>query len=186
MPESQLKFQKISWVQMEKDCLELYNSKLKDIKVARIISISRGGIVASRIFSDLLGNAPISHITISSYDGMKKLSAPVVTEIPKKDFKNQTIIIVDEVSDTGATFEIAEKHIKDHNPKKIYTLSPYIKPHTKYKPDFWQKNIDAWIIFPYDVRETTEAFIKMFGSKTRALEKLLEVGFEKWEIESVL
>ena len=98
MPESQLKFQKISWVQMEKDCLELYNSKMKDIKVDRIISISRGGIVASRIFSDLLGNAPISHITISSYDGMKKLSAPVVTEIPKKDFKNQTIIIVDGIN----------------------------------------------------------------------------------------
>jgi hypothetical protein len=183
---SQLKFEKISWKQMEQDCLELYKSKMTDLKVDRIISISRGGTVVSRIFSDLLNNTTISHITISSYKGMQKQSVPLVTEIPKTDFKNETILIIDEVSDTGATFEIAEKHLKEHHPKKIYTLSPYIKPHTKYKPDFWQKNIDAWIIFPYDVRETTEAFIKMFGSKTRALEKLLEVGFEKWEIDSVL
>lgn len=80
---SQLKFQKISWSQLERDCLDLYKSKLNNLKVDRIISISRGGTVVSRIFSDLLGNVPISHITISSYKGMKKQSVPLVTEIPK-------------------------------------------------------------------------------------------------------
>lgn len=186
MTSTALTFQKISWAQMERDCLELYKSKLKNLKVDRIISISRGGTVVSRIFSDLLGNVPISHITISSYKDMKKQTKPLITEIPRTDFKNQTILIVDEVSDTGATFDIAEKHLNEHHPKKIYTLSPYIKPHTKYHPDFWEKSIDAWIVFPYDVRETTEAFIKMFGSKNHALEKLLEVGFEKWELDPVL
>lgn len=182
---NEITFEKISWTQLERDCLELYKSKLKNLKVDRIISISRGGTVVSRIFSDLLNNTPISHITISSYNGMVKQSIPLVTEFPKTDFKNQTILIIDEVSDTGATFKIAEKHLRSHNPKKIYTLSTYIKPHTTYKPDFWQRNIDAWIIFPYDVRETAESFIKMFGSKEHAIKKLSEVGFEKWEIESV-
>ena len=182
---TQLKFEKISWKQMERDCLQLYTSRLKDLKVDRIISISRGGSVISRIFSDLLNNPAISHITISSYKDLNKKSIPLITEIPKKDFKNEIILLVDEVSDTGITFEIAEKHLMEHCPKKIYTLSPYIKPHSKYKPHYWQKSIDAWIIFPYEVRETIDAFMKMFGTKEHALKKLLEVGFEQWEIEAV-
>lgn len=183
---SEIKFHRISWNQFEKDCLELYKNKLTGTHIDKIISISRGGTVASRIFSDLLGTIPISHITISSYKDMKKIAKPIVTEEPKTNFKDQTVLIIDEVSDTGATFELAVEHIKKHTPKKIYTLSPYIKPHTTFKPDFWIKNIDAWIIFPYDVRETAEGFIKLFGSVEHAKTKLLEVGFEQWEIDAVL
>ena len=182
---SELTFHKISWQQMEMDCLDLYKKQVATIQVDRILSISRGGTVVSRIFSDLLGTLPISHITITSYKDLKKQDKPIVTEEPKADFSGQTLLVIDEVSDTGATFELAEKHLKKHNPKKIYTLSPYIKPHTRFKPDFWIKNIDAWIIFPYDVRETAEGFVKMF-TEEHARKKLIEVGFEKWEIDSVL
>jgi hypothetical protein len=181
-----ISFHKISWNQFEKDCLDLYKNKVKGIQIDKIISISRGGTVASRIFSDLLGTLAISHITISSYKDMKKIAIPIVTEEPKTNFKGQTVLIIDEVSDTGATFELAVEHIKKHNPKKIYTLSPYIKPHTTFKPDFWIKNIDAWIIFPYDIRETAEGFVKLLGSAEHARTKLLELGFEQWELETVL
>jgi hypoxanthine phosphoribosyltransferase len=183
---SEIKFHKLSWVQFERDCLELFKKKVKGTHIDRIVSISRGGTVPSRIFSDLLGTIAISHITISSYKDMHKVDKPIVTEEPRTDFKDQTILIIDEVSDTGATFELAVEHLKKHNPKKIYTLSPYIKPKTTFKPDFWIKNIDAWIIFPYDVSETTEGFVKMFGDLEHAKAKLLEVGFEPWEIEAVM
>jgi len=43
--------------------------------------------------------------------------------------------------------------------------------------------LDKWIVFPYDIRETKEAFIKQFGSEKKAIKKMKELGFEEWELE---
>ena len=48
-----IKFLKVTWNDFEDDCIEL-SKKIKDIKIHKIIAISRGGLVASRILSDLL------------------------------------------------------------------------------------------------------------------------------------
>ncbi|CAN5116484.1 phosphoribosyltransferase [soil metagenome] len=177
-------FHKLSWTQFEKDCLALY-PKIKHITFDCIVSISRGGTVVSRIISDLLETLPISHITISSYHDLKKLDKPILTEESNRDFTDHTVLLIDEVSDTGETFHVAVDYLKKKGVKKIYTLSPYIKPHTTFHPDFWTQSIDAWIIFPYDILETAQGFIKMLGSKEEAQKKLLEVGFEPWELDVV-
>lgn len=181
-----LTFHKLSWNQFHRDCVDLYKEKMKGTKIDIIVSITRGGNIVSRIYSDLLGVIPISNITMSSYKDMKKLDKPTISEEPSRNFRGKTILIVDEVSDTGATFEIAVPYFTKKNAKKIFTLSPYIKPHTTFIPDFWQKSIDAWIVFPYDIRETMEGFEKMFGNNERAHEKMMELGFKDWEIEAAI
>jgi hypoxanthine phosphoribosyltransferase len=182
---SNLSFHKLSFTDLQKDCIELYNAKLKDLKIDQIVSICRGGDVVSRIFSDLFSNAPISHITITSYKDLSKQKTPVITEEPQKDMSDKVILLVDEVSDTGVTFDIVKDYFLKRNVKKIYTLSPYIKPHTKHIPDYYLKKIDGWIVFPYDLRETYDGFVKMFGSDNKAKDKMLEIGFSKWEVDSI-
>ncbi|MBP9690553.1 hypothetical protein KBD81_00575 [Candidatus Woesebacteria bacterium] len=179
-------FHKLSWTDLHKDCLNLYQSKLKAIEVDQIVSICRGGDIVSRIFSDLLDNLPISHITLTSYEDIKKLKVPVITEEPRNDLTNKRILIIDEVSDTGASFDIAITYFKDkRHVKELFTLAPYIKPGTKYVPDFYQKSIDSWIVFPYEIRETAEGFEKMLGGSRHTREKMLEIGFKEWEVDSV-
>lgn len=183
---STLTFHKLSFEQLQKDCFQLYQEKLRELDVDLIVSISRGANTISHMFSDLLGTLPISHITMTSYHDLKKLDKPVITEEPNRNFDNKKIVIVDDVSDTGATFSVAMEYFKKQKLAKIYTLAPYIKPHTTFHPDFWLKTIDAWIVFPYDVRETAEGFVKMFASPEQARKKMLEIGFTNWEIETVL
>jgi len=178
-----MKFRKLSWEQLEKDCIKL-SQKIEKEKIDEIISISRGGMVMARILSDLL-SLPISHISITSYQGMQQTKEPVIVDFPTKDYARKAILLVDDVSDTGKTLGKAVVHLKTLPIKKIYTASVYIKPHTTFIPDFWQENIDAWIIFPYDLKETKESFTKMYGSKQQALQKMREVGFEEWEIEAI-
>lgn len=182
---SSLKFYKLSWTQLEKDCLSLF-TKIKKLQIDRLVSISRGGNVVSRIVSDLLVSIPISHMTIVSYEHTQKLKTPKITEEPTVNFSGKTVLIVDEVSDTGDTFHISEAYFKKKKAKKIYTLAPYIKPKTKYTPDFWGKSIDAWIVFPYDIRETADGFVKMFGPRERAKQKLLDIGFKEWELDGII
>lgn len=178
-----LRFVKISWQKFERDCFIL-SKRLRELKINKIVAISRGGLVASRIFSDLL-EVPISHITIASYQNIKKLKRPVITEVPTKTFEDENILIVDEVSDTGKTFKRAFSYFKNFPVHKIYTLALYIKPKTSFAPDFWQEKFNAWIIFPYEVKETSTAFQKMLKDKKRAKTRLLKVGFKKWEIDGM-
>lgn len=181
------KFHKISWEQFEKYCIELAK-KVRSLpaseKVDKIVAISRGGLVPARILSDLL-SIPISHITISSYRDLQQKKETVIEEIPTRSFKGETILLVDEIADSGKTFKMAVSYFNQFPVKKIYCLSVVIKSHTKPLPEFWGQEIDAWVIFPYELNETYEAFLKLFGNNEEALIKLLEVGFEKWEVESI-
>ncbi|MCX7955652.1 MAG: phosphoribosyltransferase family protein [Patescibacteria group bacterium] len=179
-------FYKLSWNSFYKDCLFLAEKILaKKKKIDRIIAISRGGLVPARILSDFL-SLPISNIVISSYSNLKQLKEPEIVEVASFSWHNENLLIVDEVSDTGKTFKRALKHFKNKQTGKIYTCSPYIKPKTEHVPDFYIKKINAWIVFPYDLKETYQAVLKMEKrDKNKALEKLKKIGFENWELEKI-
>lgn len=179
-------FHKLSWNEFYKDCLFLGEKIAKSkIKVDRIVAISRGGLVPARILSDFL-SLPISNIVISSYSNLKQLKEPEIIEVAPFNWHNENLLIVDEVSDTGKTFKRALKYFKNKQTGKIYTTSPYIKPKTEFIPNFYLKEIDAWIVFPYDLRETYEAILKIEKvNKQKALEKLKEIKFNNWEIKII-
>lgn len=178
-----MKFRRISWEELEKQCLHLAQ-KTKNIKFDRIICISRGGLVWARVLSDLLA-IPVSHLTVASYSDLKQTKTPIVTEAPKKLPEKEVWLVVDEICDTGKTFKAVKKHLSKSRSKKIYTLAPIIKPHSVFIPDFWVENVDAWVIFPYEMKETYRAFIKMYGSSEAAKKKLLEIGFKAWQLDLI-
>jgi len=178
-----MRFYKFSWTEFYKDCLFL-GKKIKNggEKIDRIIAISRGGLIPARILSDFL-KLPISNIVISSYSNLKQLKEPEIMEVAEIDLKDKSILIVDEVSDTGKTFISALKYFQQKPVKKIITTAPYIKPKTQFTPDFYLKKIDAWIVFPYDLKETYEAFLKEEKNKEKAIEKMKKIGFSSFELD---
>jgi hypoxanthine phosphoribosyltransferase len=178
-----MRFFKLSWEQFYKDCLFL-GKKIQEskVKIDRLIAISRGGLIPARILSDFL-KLPISNIVISSYTNLKQLKEPEIIEVSEIDLKDKSILIVDEVSDTGKTFIRALKYFQEKPVKNILTCAPYIKPKTKFFPNFYQKIIDAWIVFPYDLRETYEAFLKEEKNKEKAVEKMKKLGFSSFELD---
>lgn len=178
-----MKYVKLTWLDLEKDCLTLAKKiKKKNIVFDKIVAIARGGLVFSRILSDLL-DLPISNIVITSYKDLKQQKEPEIIEESTANFDNKNLLIVDEVSDTGKTFHRALSYFKNKNIKRIYTASPYIKPKTLFIPDFWVKKIDAWIVFPYDIRETYQAFVKNFSSSQKAKAMMKKIGFKDWELD---
>jgi len=177
-----MNFVKIFWEKYERDCIAFAKKiRAAGLKFDRMVVISRGGLVAGRILSDLL-DLPISHIAICSYLDLKQQKDIKITEVPQTTYDNENILLVDEVSDSGRTFIRALKYFKEFNNCKVTTFSLYIKPITRPLPDYYQELIDGWIIFPYEVKETKDAFLKMFKTEEAARKKLLEVGFKEWEI----
>jgi hypothetical protein len=179
-----VRFKNITWSGFENDCIKL-SKKLKSIKADKIIAISRGGLVASRILSDLL-SIPISHISISSYLNLKQEKEPLIEDVPKEKFKNKTLLIIDDVSDSGKTLKRAISYFNTPQQNKIYTATVYIKPGTTHIPDFWIKKTSSWIIFPYEMKETAKAFLKIFKTTQKAKNELKKLGFSKSKIEFII
>ncbi len=177
-----MNFIKISWEKYERDCVTLARRVVRSkIKFDRIMIISRGGLADGRILSDLL-NLPVSHITISSYSDLKQGRSLKITETSNKSFTNHTLLLIDDLSDTGKTFIRALSYFKKFPNCKIYSLALYIKPKTSFIPDFWQEKLDGWIIFPYEANETYRALKKSKKNPQEAKKILTKTGVEKWEI----
>lgn len=173
-------FYKVSWEELEIDCFALYQ-KIKKYKFDRILCISRGGLVWARMFSDLSGNLPVSHLTVVSYQDLKQQKEVKITETPKK-LKNERLLVVDEIVDTGKTLKIIKDYLRSLSINNYYTLSPIIRSFTNPKPDFYLKIIDDWIIYPYELKETYKAFLKIYKTKEKALKMLGKYGFDKKQV----
>ena len=179
-----ISFRKLSWQDIERDCIALAQTIPAD-SIDTIVAISRGGLVFARILSDLL-KKPISHITITSYDDLQKTREPFIDETPSKMFRGESILIVDEICDTGKTFVRAKSYFENFPLRAIFTATPYLKPRATFIPNFWVKKIDGWIVFPYELRETAEAIQKMTGDREKTAERLKAIGLEEWEIREVI
>lgn len=172
-----MNFIPISWQQLQDDTVALAK-KIEGRHFDEIISISRGGMVVARILSDLL-SLPVSHIAVMSYDNLQQVKEPVISQISPRKFNGEKILLIDELSDSGKTFQKALEYVKSLPVGEVLSAAPYYKKHTMYIPDFWVKELDGWIIFPYEIRETQSAFLKTFGEE-EAKKKMHELGLTDW------
>jgi len=126
-----------------------------------IVGIARGGLTISHILSDFLG-LPVASFTIASYKDFKQQKEPVLTYKMGNSLEEKKILLVDDISDSGKSFVRGIKHLQEMRAKNIKTASLFIKPWTKFKPDFYIKEATEWLIFPYEMKETIDAFQKQF------------------------
>lgn len=124
--------------------------KLCNIKFAAIHGLPRGGL-------------PIA-VHLSHY-----LELPLLINIQrfKQDYPNETLLVVDDIIDTGKTFErfLEIAKIQKFN-YKIATL--FYKPHAKYEPDIFIKQTLDWIVFPWEQTEempNREQYESLGGSR---------------------
>jgi uncharacterized protein len=183
---SQISFKPLSWQQFHQDVFELAKKvEASGQEFDRIVCIDRGGAIVARFLSDFLG-LKISSFVMVAYKEIGKLSQPQIKEELKADIKGEKILLVDEIIDSGSSFEVAVEYLQKFQPQEIVTLAPYIKPISRLKPDFWQVETDEWVVFPYEVRETirdVSRILRQQGKTDEEIEKqILEFGFNDEQV----
>lgn len=176
-----MQYKYISWKQLVIDCITL-SKEISTVAIDEIIGISRGGLVFSRLLSDYLSSsAAVTILGLGSYSGTQQRSEFVVTQQVTKDMHGKTVLLVDDISDTGKTFLNAQTIVTNLGAQTIYTASMYTKPKTLFVPDFWRKAYDSWVIFPYEVNEIYLLLAKEHGHQ-KAKRLLQSFGVQEWEI----
>ena len=134
-----------------------------------IVGVWRGGApigIAVQEFLDVLG-VKSDHIAIrtSYYSGIaeRKKSVQVygLNYIIKKLESEDSLLIVDDVHDTGASIDQIINKIKKackKNTPEIRVATPYFKPsnnQTNRTPDFFLHETEQWLVFPHELEGLT-------------------------------
>lgn len=156
-----IKFKPITWRDVENACVKIAEDILaRDIEIDVIVGIMRGGWIPARLLSDYLGVDRMGALEVKFYRGIGETAErPVVTQPLIIDIRDRNVLVVDDVADTGKTFNVAVNFLNHYGPRRIVTASLYLKPWSMHRPDFYAEETDAWIIFPWDKAETIEELI---------------------------
>lgn len=120
--------------------------------VDTIVAIARGGLTLGHLLSDHL-RIPVSTICIQSYTDVQTQGEVVLTEGLHTPIRGKHVLLVDDVSDSGKTFQRATSYLKHLGPKEISTLAMFFKPRSAFRPDYYARHTNRWILFPYEPTE---------------------------------
>jgi len=127
-----------------------------------VIGIARGGLVPARVVCDFLlqkdlAAIKVEHWGIAATLGKAKIKFPLPIDISGK-----SVLIVDDVADTGDTFSVIMDYIKGKAPSEVKTAVLHYKTCSTSVPDYWAERQDEWkwIIYPWAAYEDLTGFIK--------------------------
>jgi Hypoxanthine-guanine phosphoribosyltransferase len=71
------------------------------------------------------------------------------------DVRGKSVLVVDDTVDTGETLLLVSEHlIKNRGASSVQIASLFVKLWAKVKPNFYVKEVDYWIVFPWELRES--------------------------------
>lgn len=159
--------------------------KASGFKPDIIIGVSRGGLVPARIVCDILlqkdlAAIKVEHWGIASTLGKARIKFPLPEEA---GIRGKRILIVDDVADTGDTYNVIVEHLKEKSPAEIRTAVLQYKTCSTFIPDYWGEKHDTWkwIIYPWALYEDMTGFIKKVLAKPMTQERIrksLKSGFD--------
>lgn len=148
---------KLTWQDIEKDCRILANN-LEKKKINLIVAITKGGLPPAVILANKYLKKPhiislqLEEISREGKAGYLAKKVKIISELNIYPVKNKSVLIVDDVADSGSTLEKAIELTRQKQPKSITTAVLHFKPRSKVKPDISVRTIPnhTWIVYPWE------------------------------------
>jgi uncharacterized protein len=157
----------VSWTEVEDLSFNLaVQIKTSGFKPDLIVAVARGGFVPARLLCDFLQFYELASIRVEHYfkGGRKKPAARLKAPLPF-DISGKHVLIVDDVCDSGDTYQVALEYVQGLAPAEIRTAALQHKAGAHYEPDFVGGHIQEWRwqIYPWAVTEDVSGFIEQIA-----------------------
>ena len=130
--------------------LDILEKKIKEFNPEAILAIARGGMTISHFLAERLNTKNLFSLNASSYEDEKKVSKPVIFNIPDLS-RYKKIALIDDISDSGETLDEVVKTLKEKYPNiEIKSVTIFYKQNTKFMPEITLKEANKWIVFFWD------------------------------------
>ena len=153
--------------QAQKICLSVFKPEV-------IVGVSRGGWLPARVLSDLLENTNLANVKAECYVGIGKArSNPELTQCLSADVAGKTVLVVDEVADSGRSLKLVTSHVYEQGAAAVKTATLYYKHCSTFKPDYYEAETSRWVVFPWEIKETLRKILD--AHKTDAVQTEEEI-----------
>ena len=168
-----LEFEVPTWNQIYNMLLNLAEKiRGSGLKPDIIVGVSRGGWPPARVLSDLLGNPNLANVKAEFYLGVAETKEePVLTQPVSMEVVGKRVLVVDEIADTGKSLRLVKEHILEQGATEVKIATVYYKPWSVVTPDYYEKETNCWVVFPWEIKETVRKIIKKHEEKRESLKK---------------
>jgi hypoxanthine phosphoribosyltransferase len=142
-----------------------------------IVAIGRGGYVPARVLCDYFDVMDLASIKLEHYHATERQASVQVKYPLAADLTGRCVLVVDDVSDTGETFQAAIEHIHGHaRPADVRTAVLHHKQVSRFVPDYYAEKVThwRWIIYPWALVEDVSALVTRLDLAQQAPEAVAE------------
>lgn len=155
-----------------------------------VVAVCRGGLIPARILVDLLEARQLASIQVEFYIGLGETKEePTLKQALALPVGGKRVLLVDDIADTGKSLQYAVNYLKEQGAVEIKTATVYYKAQSIIKPDFYEKETDCWVVFPWEAKETLRKIVcKQAGRRQQSHEvaKLVRSGLPMHLAERLL
>lgn len=142
----------MTWADFGGACRELAQMVADDgYRPDVVLAIARGGLLPGGAVAYALGVKNVFTMNVEFYTGVnRRMEMPVMLPpvLNVVDVKGLTVLVVDDVADTGATLQVVTGHLAEHV-TDVRCAVLYEKPQSSVPCSYVWKRTDRWIDFPW-------------------------------------
>lgn len=146
---------KISWEEYIQLCRQLAE-KIALLDIDIIIGIARAGLYPAAQLAGMLQKEIIPIRLSRRVNDVVRYKKPRwITDIPDS-VKEQSVLIVDEIADSGQTLQMVAEKAKKQKASSVTTVTLVTHSWAKPKPELFAVESDELILFPWDDQVLSE------------------------------
>jgi hypoxanthine phosphoribosyltransferase len=169
-----------------------------DCEPTVIVGLTRGGWVPARLLCDhmhvkKLYAVKTEHWGVTANQDGKAL----LTQELNIDIKNESVLVVDDITDTGESLTLALGHLSEMKPKELKSATLLHITHSKIEPDFYSVKVPeekwTWFIFPWNLHEDLRTLLpktlyepQTVGGIRKAFKSQFQINVSESLIKSTL
>ena len=147
--ESSYEYLDLSWEMFGELCRALALKVARDYDPDVVVGIARAGALPGAVVATILGADFYSMIISRKGVDDEERERPEILSAAPREVEGQRVLIVDEVTTSGATLRLALAAVRDTHPIEVRTATSFARTRG-YKPDYFALETDAEVVLPWD------------------------------------
>jgi hypoxanthine phosphoribosyltransferase len=171
-----MSYEYISWNRFYRLCGTLYaRIESAGFQPETIVAVERGGYPVARVLADYFDVMDLIGLKVEHYRGPDKLPQAVIPHPLQAGLGGKRVLVVDDVSDSGDTFNAVLPHIaRRGEPAVLRTAVLHHKQTSSFRPDYhgqWVRKW-RWITYPWAVVEDLTVLASRLAARPRTVPEL--------------
>jgi hypoxanthine phosphoribosyltransferase len=170
MPEEFPRCRLASWTDIDRWAGIVASQVAKAARVPEtLVALTRGGWVPARLVADRLGIHRLLALRAQHWGVTARPSGRAeLTEGLSGPVDGQNVLVIDDITDTGESLELATEHVRAAGAKRLESAALLHITHSKFRPTYVAEEIDrdhwVWVVFPWNYWED----LRTLGSRAYA------------------